>query len=283
MPHWFRKQWALCLLKVRYTSALHPATTHSMNRRDHWTFCHVRQGSLSVRTFCYEIAVPSGHAVVLPPLRHGEIGPTQKACPVTGLVSGFDVQVFLEAGNPLTRLGLPAVVPMPPGPELDGWCDRLRASTLRRKGIFVDESAALAARVWLDLLLFTYLQVGFDRKIFTGSASGPVPEWIQALADHLARKSPTQELRPCGLHRLSGFSRSHVSAEFKKHLGETPRRYLHRKRVEMAIQKLTSNPEMSIGEIAMQCGYSSQSLFNRRFRQLTGRTPGQFRHSQNKT
>ena len=65
----------------------------------------------------------------------------------------------------------------------------------------------------------------------------------------------------------------------RKHFGVTPRQYWHRCRLEVATEWLTSHPEMSMAEIAAECGYSTQSLFNRHFRRLTGQTPGQFRRA----
>ena len=100
---------------------------------------------------------------------------------------------------------------------------------------------------------------------------------MQALADHLSNDCPNPELKPQALHRLSGFSRSYVNAMFRKYIGETPREYLHRCRVRLAMERLTGNPEVPLSEVAEICGYSTQSLFNRHFRRLTGMAPGQFR------
>jgi len=63
---------------------------------------------------------------------------------------------------------------------------------------------------------------------------------------------------------------------FKKATGLTFTDYLGRVRVEKA-KSLLLNPNLRISEIAYAVGFQSLTHFNRVFRELTGRSPTNFR------
>ncbi|NJS10840.1 MAG: helix-turn-helix transcriptional regulator, partial [Microcoleus sp. CSU_2_2] len=64
----------------------------------------------------------------------------------------------------------------------------------------------------------------------------------------------------------------HFCRLFKQSTGFSPHQYVIQQRVERAKQLLRQG-QMSIGEIAIACGFSHQSHFNRHFKRLTGVTP----------
>ena len=281
IPHWFATQWALCLLKVRYAcryelSAEDPV--HSRKRRDHWMYLAVHEGTVQIKTFAFDRTLQAGQHVVLPPYRHGQYRAVGSPKTVSATEVGFNVQPFLQSGNPLTRLGLPVVLQQSGSREFRDCLKRIEGCF--RNWTPVNELRVLQARSWLELLLLEYMQYGFTAGAFTEASSDLIPPWVQALADRLSNGCPNPDLKPQALHRLSGFSRSYVNAMFKKYIGETPREYLHRCRVRLAMERLTGNPEVPLAEVAEICGYSTQSLFNRHFRRLSGMAPGQFRLTQ---
>lgn len=47
-------------------------------------------------------------------------------------------------------------------------------------------------------------------------------------------------------------------------------------RVDHAVKRLADR-EVTLASLALECGFSDQSHFNRVFRKLTGMTPGEFR------
>lgn len=63
---------------------------------------------------------------------------------------------------------------------------------------------------------------------------------------------------------------------FKEITGSTPIQYLIACRIEHACT-LLSDTTMSVLEISMECGFDNVSYFIRKFRQLKGCTPNQFR------
>jgi len=69
---------------------------------------------------------------------------------------------------------------------------------------------------------------------------------------------------------------NHFVRAFRQTTGETPHRWLMRRRVDAAIE-LLRNVEMTLSMIACACGFSDQSHFIRVFATYTGMTPGNWR------
>ncbi len=75
------------------------------------------------------------------------------------------------------------------------------------------------------------------------------------------------------LARLSDF---HFARMFKASFGCTPHQYVLSQRIAMAKQLLACH-SMSLAEIALSCGFSSQQHLSQQFKQRTGSTPSVFR------
>lgn len=58
--------------------------------------------------------------------------------------------------------------------------------------------------------------------------------------------------------------------------GETPHRYLQRRRIERAMYLLRTT-ELSVTDVCMAVGFSSLGTFSRTFRDVVGEAPSQFR------
>ena len=78
------------------------------------------------------------------------------------------------------------------------------------------------------------------------------------------------------LAEVVGLSPQHFAVLFRESMGFTPHQYVNRRRVERA-QHLLADPDLSLVNISMTCGFSSQSQFTTLFRRLVGMTPGRFR------
>ena len=75
-----------------------------------------------------------------------------------------------------------------------------------------------------------------------------------------------------------GISKFHFSRLFKKSLGLSPHQYVMQQRIELAKQLLlTSN--MSISDVALECGFNSHAHMGKYFRQIVGITPKAYRQS----
>ena len=62
---------------------------------------------------------------------------------------------------------------------------------------------------------------------------------------------------------------------FHKEIGCSPYQYIIQQRVEKA-KYLLKRRELSISEIAQQCGFNSHSQLDRHFRKLMGVTPKEY-------
>jgi len=79
-----------------------------------------------------------------------------------------------------------------------------------------------------------------------------------------------------GISQASGFSAPYFSKIFKEEMGETLTTYLNRLRVEKAASLLT-NTNLSLCDIAQDCGFADQSWFSKTFKLYIGRSPGKYR------
>ncbi|HWZ58764.1 MAG TPA: helix-turn-helix domain-containing protein [Gemmatimonadaceae bacterium] len=80
------------------------------------------------------------------------------------------------------------------------------------------------------------------------------------------------------LAEVSGYSRNHFLRMFRAATQCTPHRYLLRLRVERA-QALMHDRSRRLGDIAAECGFSSQALLSKTFRQVLGMTPTEYRRT----
>ncbi len=78
------------------------------------------------------------------------------------------------------------------------------------------------------------------------------------------------------LARIAHVSQAHFIRTFRATFGETPHRYLQRRRVERAMAMLCST-DLSITDICMSVGFSSLGTFSRTFREIVGQSPSQYR------
>ena len=78
------------------------------------------------------------------------------------------------------------------------------------------------------------------------------------------------------LARIAHVSEAHFIRTFRATFGETPHRYLQRRRVERAMALLCST-DRSITDICMSVGFSSLGTFSRTFRDIVGQSPKEYR------
>jgi transcriptional regulator GlxA family with amidase domain len=79
------------------------------------------------------------------------------------------------------------------------------------------------------------------------------------------------------LAALAGVSRFHLVRSFRAAYGETPMRYLTRRRIERA-QDLLRHANLAVTEICMAVGFSSLGSFSSKFTELVGESPVAYRN-----
>ena len=115
-----------------------------------------------------------------------------------------------------------------------------------------------------------------EQPIAVTVPAGRSPELRRALA--LTRERLDQEVRFEDLAQEVGLAPRSLARRFEEEAGLTWRAVVRRMRVLHAIERLAANDE-SVTAIAHAVGYTSLSAFNAAFRDLTGRTPTQYRAS----
>jgi AraC-like DNA-binding protein len=70
-----------------------------------------------------------------------------------------------------------------------------------------------------------------------------------------------------------GWSRRHLAAEFRQHVGLTPKVVARIFRFRRAVRLLERVDDISLADLALECGYFDQAHLNRDFRQFAGCTP----------
>ena len=78
------------------------------------------------------------------------------------------------------------------------------------------------------------------------------------------------------LARIAQVSEAHFIRTFRATFGETPHRYLQRRRVERAMFLLRER-DQSVTDICFEVGFLSLGTFSRTFREIVGETPTGYR------
>ena len=85
-----------------------------------------------------------------------------------------------------------------------------------------------------------------------------------------------QPLDVPALARVAHISPAHFSRQFRATFGETPHRYLQRRRVERAMELLRET-DRPVTEICFDVGFNSLGTFTRTFREIVGEPPSAYR------
>ncbi|MFD0786128.1 helix-turn-helix domain-containing protein [Micromonospora azadirachtae] len=78
------------------------------------------------------------------------------------------------------------------------------------------------------------------------------------------------------LARIAHVSEAHFVRTFRATFGETPHRYLQRRRIERAMYLLVQTGQ-DVTDICLAVGFSSLGTFSRTFRQIVGESPTEYR------
>lgn len=108
-------------------------------------------------------------------------------------------------------------------------------------------------------------------------ASSAMPIWLK-MACVEARRPEVFRRGSAGFVDAAGRGHEHVCRMARKHLGMSPSTYVNRTRMEHAAM-LLSTQDISIADVAIDCGIENLSHFYRLFRQNYGVTPHVYRRA----
>jgi AraC-like DNA-binding protein len=78
------------------------------------------------------------------------------------------------------------------------------------------------------------------------------------------------------LARIAAVSEAHFIRTFRETFGETPHRYLQRRRIERAMA-LLRDTGVPVTDICLRVGFASLGTFSRTFQSLVGQSPSAYR------
>ncbi|GAB4227372.1 MAG: AraC family transcriptional regulator [Elainellaceae cyanobacterium] len=104
-----------------------------------------------------------------------------------------------------------------------------------------------------------------------GLGRGRLKKAIDYINTHL-----DQNLKLSEIAAVIGMSQYYFCRLFKQSVGLSPYQYLTKQRIKRAKQ-LLKTLDLSIADIALQCGFSNQSQLTKHFKQQTGTTPKAYR------
>ena len=108
-----------------------------------------------------------------------------------------------------------------------------------------------------------------------GAAGAFDVETYSAVLDHIEQRLDSK-ITPASLANVAGMSEATFARKFKQRTGHPPMAFVKQVRLRAAHIHLQSGT-LSLGEIAIRCGFADQAHFSRVFRASYGRAPGQYR------
>jgi transcriptional regulator GlxA family with amidase domain len=115
---------------------------------------------------------------------------------------------------------------------------------------------------------------------------GCAASWLRGLSDRRIGQALTllhsryaEPWTVDSLAREVGMSRTLLAVQFKELVGESPISYLTRWRITRAANRLRSE-RVSLERVAESVGYTSDAVFSKAFRRITGIAPGRYRREQ---
>ena len=125
--------------------------------------------------------------------------------------------------------------------------------------------------------LQSFLALAMAQNRGTDGAAGDQiwPDWLAEAVEQMGKDRPVllEEIA-----RGTGLSYESFRKKFRAVTGVSPARYRSRMVIDRA-QKMIYEERLSNKELADRLGFCDEFHFSRRFRETTGRTPGEFRRS----
>lgn len=162
---------------------------------------------------------------------------------------------------------------------LAGFCDEGLERGIKELSLWQDDATyGLMAEGWA-LQAVARLRRLLDAPIVRPIAAGGLSGAILRRVENYIRGHLHEPIGLTELAALAGLSLRHFARAFRASTGQTPARFVHERRLELAKALLTRSA-VPITEIALACGFSHAQHFTNSFRRGTGMPPTEFRRSQ---
>ena len=104
---------------------------------------------------------------------------------------------------------------------------------------------------------------------------GKITNMISRAIDYISQ-CYMEDIRIGDLAKACHISETHFRRVFTSYMHMSPLEYINKVRIQTACEILKKTDE-SIADIAYKCGFTTNSTFNRNFRQLMGMSPAEWR------
>lgn len=151
----------------------------------------------------------------------------------------------------------------------------LLLNELRSDGLMEQLYVELLTQALVIYLLRHYS--GAPPKIITSIDRKLTPAQMQQALNYI-HAHLDQDLSLFQIAEVINISPTYFASLFKRTIGISPHQYVIQQRVEQAKLLLKLKTDLSITDIALQVGFSSQSHLTQQFKRLTGITPKQARN-----
>jgi AraC family transcriptional regulator len=146
-------------------------------------------------------------------------------------------------------------------------------SLLAAEFIAGNPTGRIYAESLAEVLAIRFLRFGGTSLQVKASA---LPSRKLSRVKELIEASLDQDLTLKSLAKESGYSRAHFLRMFREATGMTPHQYVIQRRILNA-EKLLARDDVSLADIAVACGFSSQAHFTLAFRKQLAVTPAEYR------
>ena len=162
-------------------------------------------------------------------------------------------------------------------PEDEIWPEIL---PLYKKALTEARKKKASSNLKVKLYLAEILSLLYEHQLLTATetmaeAKGYQVENIKKVATYI-REHYTSKMKISDVADYMGMSEQYLCRYFKKMTGKTLTEYMNEIRIEKASEMLSNTNEKVI-DIAIQCGYDNISYFIKRFKNLKGITPQEYR------
>ncbi len=162
-------------------------------------------------------------------------------------------------------------------PEDEIWPEIL---PLYKKALTEARKKKASSNLKVKLYLAEILSLLYEHQLLTATetmaeAKGYQVENIKKAATYI-REHYTSKMKISDVADYMGMSEQYLCRYFKKMTGKTLTEYMNEIRIEKASEMLSNTNEKVI-DIAIQCGYDNISYFIKRFKNLKGITPQEYR------
>ena len=114
-----------------------------------------------------------------------------------------------------------------------------------------------------------------ERAVFEEKRVG-TEEICQKVISYIS-ENYTEDIKLEAISKRFGYNEKYLSHALHELTGMHFSKFLSRYGVERARELLAENMEKSVSEIAIECGFSSFNTFFRAFKEMTGKTPLEYR------